>query len=708
MLLFFLNHILVSEFGSNVTDDGASLIHPFSGPFKIFSRVRNSERRVRRLLGSKILITEFNPNIDIQNNNNFEFVNNDRSSNKSNKSGNSEINNQNNQNNKSEKDDQNDINERKNNNNNCQVVQIHKREAITEILIIKPINEEENYNMNTSYEFSEKEEEEEILHYEKEEIKIIDNFQRNNDICSYLKKSVEYDIRNTENLIYDLRMRNSLLNDVINNHLLEINRLNIIISTEPEINKKGRNLLLETIKSLKCEIFSKDMIIKKIEEEYKLVFISEKTKFEKILSLDIEINLLKSQFEVLTTKNFDLQNEINQLIGDEKNKLLEKSYIDQQNMEIKLDILKLTRSDIIKKLDFFVEESNKFKIENFNLLQNNKELHKINEELIRKNDLLKDAIMDSYHILKLDKEEKDYLKLLQLQSIEYDKIKNKNKNKNNDESILLRINNKEVFIRNDNNNEVLNTNNNNQNVIIKQSDHNMNNDIKNNIDDNIIKIINKNSEFHSFLKGKSENYSKRENAERNYVLSPRNSGQMNYNAEQFKNINLNGNEIHKNNNNNDDDDNNNNDNNNNNYNNNNNNNNDNNSNKSTFPNQVNSSRLGKSSGNSYKNRPHTALPLSTVSPNSMNVIKKRINNTSDYDNYYTNNDYNSYYDNYDDNYYNNNNGNYINKNERVNNFHNRKPYSADSIIKNKIHNYNSNFINEIDFPTFETIFVESA
>ena len=75
---FCVFYSIIPDFESSYDNDRKSLIHPFCGPFKVFSRIRNRDRRVRRLLGNKIMITEYNPYNNINNENNFEINGNDQ------------------------------------------------------------------------------------------------------------------------------------------------------------------------------------------------------------------------------------------------------------------------------------------------------------------------------------------------------------------------------------------------------------------------------------------------------------------------------------------------------------------------------------------------------------------------------------------------------------------------------------------------------
>ena len=94
------------------------------------------------------------------------------------------------------------------------------------------------------YEIDKIEEEEIIKNDQKDEKNVHENYIKNQQILKYLKDSVERDVRGLEKLVLNLRLKDSTLHDTIQNQILEINRLMDIIRLEPEINQKGRNLLL--------------------------------------------------------------------------------------------------------------------------------------------------------------------------------------------------------------------------------------------------------------------------------------------------------------------------------------------------------------------------------------------------------------------------------------------------------------------------------
>ena len=206
---------------------------------------------------------------------------------------------------------------------------------------------------------------------EEEDVKIINNTLKNNEICLFLKKTVEYDIRNMEKLINNLRLKNLLLNDTIGNQLLEINKLNNIILMEPEINQKGRNLLLESLKSLNFEVLKKTNFIKDLEEKVKSLTSAGKIKSDKLLLLQKDLLILKSELNILNLKNVSLEEELKILINNNLNKLLEKSYLHQHEIEVYLKLLNLSRSDVIEKYYITVNEFDKCKITNSDLLITN-------------------------------------------------------------------------------------------------------------------------------------------------------------------------------------------------------------------------------------------------------------------------------------------------------------------------------------------------
>ena len=113
---FFVFYSIIPDFESCHDNDRKSLIHPFCGPFKVFSRIRNKDRRVRRLIGKKIMITEYDFTNETKNENNFELSSNNNENN--NNSNNNNNNNNNNNDNNNHDDNYNNNNNNNNDNNN--------------------------------------------------------------------------------------------------------------------------------------------------------------------------------------------------------------------------------------------------------------------------------------------------------------------------------------------------------------------------------------------------------------------------------------------------------------------------------------------------------------------------------------------------------------------------------------------------------------
>ena len=119
---------------------------------------------------------------------------------------------------------------------------------------------------------------------------------------------MERDVRGLEKLVLNLRLKDSTLHDTIQNQILEINRLMDIIRLEPEINQKGRKLLLETIDSLKLDNLHNIKKIETLEKEVSTVRASETLNFEKLVLLYAELTVAGNKINQLEINNNELEN----------------------------------------------------------------------------------------------------------------------------------------------------------------------------------------------------------------------------------------------------------------------------------------------------------------------------------------------------------------------------------------------------------------
>jgi hypothetical protein len=299
---------------------------------------------------------------------------------------------------------------------------------------------------------------------EKKEEKAFDNYRRlqeskkNKNLYQAIKDQTAHDVGVFENLVYELRKKEFQLEGTLNLQQDEILKLNKIIKFLPEeLEKKNKKLMENLIISETNEVNNKERI-KVLEEELKTLQDSEVEKISNLIALyteikemQLQLNSLDNEKSSLETEKKNLISENNRLLINDKSSQLEAAYRDQVLLERKMGDLNISNTDILQKFEELQKVLNKFEQGKFELSVEIDRMKKEYDHLLHKNEILKGAIADNYR-----SNEKECERMLRVQFQELSELKEKNEMneklkmaevKSGSEAILLRVNNREVYVR---------------------------------------------------------------------------------------------------------------------------------------------------------------------------------------------------------------------------------------------------------------------
>jgi hypothetical protein len=299
---------------------------------------------------------------------------------------------------------------------------------------------------------------------EKKEEKAFENYRRsqeskkNKNLCQAIKGQAAHDILVFENLVYELRKKEFQLEGTLNLQQDEILELKKIIKFLPEELEKKNKKLMENLTVCETNEGINKERIKVLDEELKTLQDSEVEKISNLIALYTEIKEMQLQLNSLDNEKSSLENEKknlitenNRLLINDKSTQLEAAYRDQVLLERKMGDLNVSNTDILQKFEELQKVLNKFEQGKFELSVEIERMKKEYDHLLHKNEILKGAIADNYR-----SNEKECERMLRVQFQELSELKEKNDRneklkiaevKSGNEAVLLRVNNREVYVR---------------------------------------------------------------------------------------------------------------------------------------------------------------------------------------------------------------------------------------------------------------------
>ena len=299
---------------------------------------------------------------------------------------------------------------------------------------------------------------------ERKEEKAYENYRRlqeakkNKNLCEAIKEQTTHDLKIFENLVYELRKKEIQSEATLNLQQDEILGLKNIIKFLPEeLERKNKNLT-EILRLSEANERDNKARITELEEELKTLRDSEVEKISNLIALYTEIKEMQLQLNSLDDEKSCLESEKKHLITEntrllinDKSSQLEDAYRDQVLLERKMGDLNVSNTDILHKFEDLQKVLNKFEQGNFELSEEMSRMKKEYDHLLHKNEILKGAIADNYR-----SNEKECERMLRVQFQELSELNERNERneklksveaKSGSEAVLLRVNNREVYVR---------------------------------------------------------------------------------------------------------------------------------------------------------------------------------------------------------------------------------------------------------------------